>query len=316
MSVALSPATAQTLIDQAAGSTMSGLFANQARSQADAIAIDDGHRQFTYCILDQRVNRLAALLRTHGVTRGERVAVLCENRIEYLEIMLGAARIGAIVACQNWRLAASELKTCLQLADPRLVITSARHRQLLAQAQVTLPIITFEDEYETLLAQSALTPITECAGLEDPLLMLYTSGTTGLPKAALISHRAEIARNLVVCAEFGVTPQDTFVAWSPLYHMGAAEISLGTLMNGGKIMVVDGFDVTRLATLVGEESLGWLLIMPGMVEAFADELESRAIHPCGVKLCGVMADLVPRHLIARITRLVDAPFANTFGATE
>ncbi|MGI9332339.1 MAG: class I adenylate-forming enzyme family protein, partial [Gammaproteobacteria bacterium] len=64
------------------------------------------------------------------------------------------------------------------------------------------------------------------------------------------------------------------------------------------------------------EPLGWLMIMPGMVEAFAEELERRAVVPCGVKLCGVMPDLVPPHLIARITALLDAPYANTFGATE
>ena len=77
---------------------------------------------------------------------------------------------------------------------------------------------------------------------EDPLLILYTSGTTGLPKGAVLSHRAQIVRNLVTRAEFGVAPDDTFVAWSPLYHMGAVDNSLGTLMSGGKVITVAGFD--------------------------------------------------------------------------
>jgi len=120
----------------------------------------------------------------------------------------------------------------------------------------------------------------------------------------------------VVRAEFGVAPDDTFVAWSPLYHMGAAECALGALMSGGKVVVVPGFDAARLADLVAAEPLGWLLLMPGMVGRFIDELRERAITPRGVKVCGVMADLVPPREIAEVTRLLGAPYANTFGATE
>ena len=94
------------------------------------------------------------------------------------------------------------------------------------------------------------------------------------------------------------------------------ENSLGALMSGGKVIVVDGFDQAHLAEVVRDELIGWLLLMPGMVGGFAEELERRAIKAKGVKVCGVMADLVPPTEIARITKLLDAPYANTFGATE
>jgi fatty-acyl-CoA synthase len=181
--------------------------------------------------------------------------------------------------------------------------------------QSSEPIV-FGEHYETVLA--AADPLDEPATLdpEDPLLILYTSGTTGLPKGAVLSHRAEITRNMVTRAEFGIAAEDTFVAWSPLYHMGAAECSLGTLMAGGKVIVVDGYDQARLAEIVAGEKLGWLLLMPGMVGSFAAELKQRAVQARGVKVCGVMADLVPPHEIAEVTRLLAAPYANTFGATE
>jgi fatty-acyl-CoA synthase len=132
----------------------------------------------------------------------------------------------------------------------------------------------------------------------------------------VLSHRAEIARNLVLRAEYGMAAEDTFVAWSPLYHMGAADCALGALMSGGTVIVVDGFDRARLAEIVATRRLGYLLLMPGMVASFAAELQARAIHPKGVRICGVMADLVPPSDIARITTLLGAPYANTFGATE
>ena len=222
---------------------------------------------------------------------------------------------------QNWRLSPSELSHCIRLVEPKLLLASQRHAERLPPNAPQRWV--FGAEYEALLERS--TPDGSRAleddegpevSAEDALLILYTSGTTGLPKGAVLSHRAEIVRNLVVRAEFGIAPEDTFAAWSPLYHMGAAECSLGALMCGGKVITIDGFDAVRLADVVEQEQLGWLLLMPGMVGTFAAELERRAIQPRGVKLCGVMADLVPPAEIARITRLLGAPYANTFGATE
>jgi fatty-acyl-CoA synthase len=87
-------------------------------------------------------------------------------------------------------------------------------------------------------------------------------------------------------------------------------------MSGGTVIVVDGFDKARLAEIVATRELGWLLLMPGMVGSFAAELRARDVVPKGVRVCGVMADLVPPHEIADITTLLQAPYANTFGATE
>jgi fatty-acyl-CoA synthase len=299
-------------VARASGSTVTSLFRAQARLDPERVAIVDGARVLTYRALNERVRRLAGVLAARGVGRGARVAVLSENRAEYLELFLAAGDVGAIVACQNWRLAPPELAHCLALAEPALTFASPRFAERLAAVQ---PIV-FGEEYEALLGATAPFAGPDDVGPEDPLLILYTSGTTGLPKGAVISHRAEIARNLVIRAEAGVAPHDVFAAWSPLYHMGAADWSLGTLMAGGKVIVVDGFDRAHLATVVAGEELGWLLLMPGMVAAFSDELEARGVRPRGVKLCGVMADLVPPAEIARVTRLLGAPYANTFGATE
>lgn len=301
------------VVSRAARSTVAGLFSAQARSRPERIAVVDGERTLSYGQLDDRAHRLAGVLAARGVRHGDRVALLSENRLEVLELFLAAARLGAIVACQNWRLAAPELAHCLALVTPTATVVSAIHAGLLGD--VTEPIV-LGDAYERLLAAAPPEPPSAEVDPEDPLLILYTSGTTGLPKGAVLSHRAEIVRNLVVRAEFGVAPDDTFVAWSPLYHMGAVDNSLGTLMSGGKVIVVRGFEPERLAEVVASEPLGWLLLMPGMVGRFARVLVERAIKPRGVKVCGVMADLVPPSEISEITSLLAAPYANTFGATE
>ncbi len=327
--LAFRPVTSQaaTWVAAASASGVYGLFESTARLAPARVAVQDhsggSERCRTYAELLARVDRLAAALRARGLGLGDRIGLLSENRSESLEIFLAAAKLGACVACQNWRLKPGELRHCLALVAPRHVFVSERHGKALAAARRApddpcsgAEETTLGAGYEQLLRNA---PAAEPGAPLDPelaLLILYTSGTTGLPKGAVLSHRAEIVRNLVVRAEFGVAERDTFVAWSPLYHMGAAECSLGTLMTGGKVVVLEGFDSTRLADIVQREELGWLLLMPGMVGRFADELQARGIRPRGVKLCGVMADLVPPAEIARITRLLAAPYANTFGATE
>lgn len=299
-------------IHRAAQSTVASLVSGQARLYPERIAIVDGDRRTTYAALELRAQRLANVLATSGVRPGDRVALLSENRGEILEVFLAAARLGAIVACQNWRLAPPELAHCVNLVAPVAAIASPRH----AAALSALAPIVFGEDYEARLAAAPAVHAPAEVDPEAALLILYTSGTTGLPKGAVIGHRAQIVRNLVTRAEFGVAPDDTFVAWSPLYHMGAVDNSLGTLMAGGTVIVVDGFDAEKLAQIVATEALGWLLLMPGMVGRFADELDRRGIRAKSIRVCGVMADLVPPAEIARITTLLGAPYANTFGATE
>ncbi|NQV81743.1 MAG: acyl--CoA ligase [Alphaproteobacteria bacterium] len=306
----------QTSVTRASGSTVSSLFADRARTFPVRPAIEDNARSLTYGAVDDRTRRLANVLQGIGVRHGTCIAILSENRLEYLELFLAAGRLGAIVACQNWRLAGPELDHCLRLVDPKVLFVSPKHADRLNDLTWTgPPPIMLGDAYEALLAAAEPSEIDD-AEPEDALLILYTSGTTGLPKGAVISHRAEIARNLVVRAEYGLAETDTYVAWSPMYHMGGAEYSLGALMSGGKVIVVDGFDADRLATIVANEALGWLLLMPGMVGRFVESLRVRKIKPKGVKVCGVMADLVPAADLAAVTTLLNAPYANTFGATE
>ena len=107
------------------------------------------------------------------------------------------------------------------------------------------------------------------ADCEDGLVILYTSGTTGLPKGAVISHRAMIMRALVFTSELGISHRDSFVAWAPLFHMASTDHGLATLLRGGTVVIIDGFQVEPLLDAVSEHRIGWLVLIPGMVEALA-----------------------------------------------
>ena len=198
--LAFAAMTSEGAIRQAQTTTVDGLFAARAQVTPARIAIVDGPRTLRYGELAARVRRLAAVLASRGLGAGDRVAVLAENRLEILELVLAAAQLGAIVACQNWRMAAPELRHCLELVEPRLVVVSPRHRDLLATAVATPDPIVLGDAYEAALAAAAPPAARVAVDPESPLVILYTSGTTGRPKGAVISHRAQIVRNLVTRA--------------------------------------------------------------------------------------------------------------------
>ena len=114
------------LVRRAAGSTVASLWAAQARLHPERAAVVDGNRRLTYGALAERVRRLAGMLVARGLQRGSRIAILSENRAEYLELFLAAAMVGAVVACQNCRLAPPELAQCLDLVEPEALFASDR----------------------------------------------------------------------------------------------------------------------------------------------------------------------------------------------
>jgi len=251
------------------------------------------------------------------ITRGDRVAILSENRAEYLELMFAAGKLGVIVCALNWRLADGELLHCVDLAGPKAIFVSPGFAVVAARlGAVSGQTIQLGDDYEHRLGNASGQEPEIAAEAEDGHVILYTSGTTGNPKGATISHRAQLARMHSSCVDFGLTPGDVFVAWAPMFHMVSTDQSIHVLCLGGKVIVISGYDPDQILHVVETESLWWLVVMPGMIEDLIASARRRRTIPQGLKLIGAMADLVPRHQLAEITRILQAPYANTFGATE
>ena len=331
----MNPAS-DALVGAASRATVDGVFRTVARTWPERTAVQEGERSLTYRELDRLVDGVAGWLARRGVGRGDRIALLSENSTAYVALMLAAARTGAVLACQNWRLTARELRHCISLVEPKMVLVSDRFATLLDEVEgggapqageavgtggagrhrLDGALAARWAECAPPDVSGAPTGPADAADAEDVLLILYTSGTTGLPKGAAISHRAELARNLAWHLSFGIAPGDTMVAWMPLYHMGGADQVLGTLLGGGKVIVMDSFDAGTIARIAAREPLGWLVLMPGTTERMIAAVKAGRAAPAGAKAVGVMPDLVPRTEIAELTSLFNAPFPNTFGSTE
>lgn len=313
----LPPSLPPSLPIRAAQPSLTGLFLQQVRRTPTRIALECGALQRSYAELDARVNRLAHGLRARGLQRGERIAMLSENRPEYVEMQLAAAKLGLILACQNWRQSDEELQYCIRLVSPRLLVHSQRYAETAARLDHGVAqCLCIEQAYEQLLADADNAEAAEAIDPEAGLVILYTSGTTGMPKGALISQRAMLARTMISRVDGATQPTDSFIAWAPLFHMVSTDPVFGTLLQGGKVIVMDGLQVEALVRITAREFIGHLTLMPGMVDRVIAEIERSGLQPQGARSIGCMADLVPPEQIARVTTLYNAPFRNSFGSTE
>lgn len=297
--------------------TLAALFDKQCRLHPDKIAVVSSDGVLSYAGLNARANQLANLLAGMGVGAGDRVCILSENNAIFLELSVAALRLGAIVATLNWRLSGRELSHCISLVAPKATIVSERMQpQLLTTETCGHLLETGAILEQRLKCQPATLTAATDSNPEDGLFIIYTSGTTGLPKGALISQRAMLARLMVYVTDYGVNGEDTFLAWSPLFHMASVELGLGTLMLGGKVVVLNGPDLPTICDYLENEPLSNLIFFPGMVEQTLAYLRERKPKVKRLKKFGALADLFAPQEIADLTGILGVPFTNTFGSTE
>lgn len=297
-------------------STVYSMFRSTANWNADNLAIECGERSWTYGELLDLIDRLASVLRSEKVMAGDCIAILSENRAEYTMLQFACARIGAIASCLNSRLVVEELQYCIHLVEPQLIFVSSRFQSLLDQVAYSGAKQISMEGCLSLAASAELDQHPPLLNSEQGLLLLNTSGTTGLLKAALISHRAEIARMTTLRMDLKIDPGDAFLAWSPMNHIGGTDHTISSLMMGSAVIITDGLDIDTMCSVIGRYKIGWLLLMPATIEPILRRLAETKTRVVGVKVVGCMADLIPAAQIDEVTTALNALFVNSFGSTE
>ena len=306
------------LISKAMGISVAELFQAYAIKNPRALAVINlNGDKYNYKIFLLRVLQLSTVLIKKGIKPKDRIAIFSENRVEYLELEMACAKIGAIVTAINWRLSDKEVDYCINLVKPKLIILSDRFKvKAKLRSLKKLPSIIYGLKYESLISKAIPYAGPSLGSGEDILVILFTSGTTGNPKGAKISHRAFIARAMYWAYEYKVNEEDTFPAWAPMFHMASTDLAIGSLIIGASVAFVDGFEPKVLKRLIQKYKLSWLVLMPGMLEGFIKSLERKKIKIKGIKAMGAMADLIPKKQIIEITTLLNTPYLNSFGSTE
>ncbi len=252
------------------------------------LALVDEDRRLDYRALDDRIARCAALLAANGIERGERVALVLGNRTAYLETVLAAARLAAIATPLNARLTAPELHALLADATPRVLIhedddaarIEAACRDLPAPPAVRIACGGNASPYERDLARAAPRHAMEPVSPDDPMLLMYTSGTTGTPKGALLPHRKTLYNSLNAEVFFSLTDKDRVLVSLPLFHsFGLKILALPALHAGASVFLHAHFDPVRTWRSVAAERITFFGAVPTQLVALREALEAPGAEP-------------------------------------
>jgi acyl-CoA synthetase (AMP-forming)/AMP-acid ligase II len=317
-------------IARASGITYGDVLETRARISTDHIAVEFEGYDISFGELNGLANQAAWTLMDHGSTQDVPVCILSENSLDYVALMYGCAKVGSPLAGINWRLTGPEIAAVLGATEPWLVFVSPEHRALMDEALDHLQpprrprvielirgaALGQRPSLSTSLTNSRVGNPGIDVHPEQAMLILYTSGTTGVPKGATLSHRALLARASIMSAELGLDAGDHFVAWTPMFHMGCADYLLLTHARGASALLLPKFDAAAIIDFMTRSRVGWLVLMPGILDTMVDALlaDRRPREP--VKFVGCMADLSPKRSIRAVTEILRAPFFNTFGTTE
>ncbi|MCB2227705.1 MAG: long-chain fatty acid--CoA ligase [Desulfarculaceae bacterium] len=244
---------------------------------AERIAVIDGERRISYSRLNQRVNQLARALAEGGLRRGDRLSMLALNCLEWVEAVMATAKLGVILVPLNWRLTPAELIYQLSDSQTRHLIFAPGLEDLAAQITPAaklerLWVLGGEDHGEAgsyeaaLAAQSAEEPELDYAvDLTCPHLIVYTSGTTGRPKGAVLSQANSMwnALNLHVDLEF--TSADRELVVLPMFHIGGIGLfTLSLIYVGASVVTQRDFDLAQIMRRLREEEVTLFFAVPAM----------------------------------------------------
>ncbi|HZG45274.1 MAG TPA: AMP-binding protein, partial [Allosphingosinicella sp.] len=292
------------------------LLANRARLDPDAVAIEEvaTGRTVSYRELDARAGRACTLLARRGIGPGDRVAILCRNRLAFWELLFACARAGAILAPLNWRMPAGELDLLIRDAEPGLLIYDEAFHQAAAALETQPPLLGLAD-YE---AEAECLPESgeRCPAAAETWYLLYTSGTTGRPKGVIYTFEMAVANLLNITAATGLRKRDAIPTFLPNFHTAGINLhALPALLTGGRLLLLESYDVDVLAGLLAEARADLLFGVPFIYQELIDHPLLRLAPLAQVRHWGCGGAPLPDRLAERY-REVGIRLCNGMGMTE
>jgi acyl-CoA synthetase (AMP-forming)/AMP-acid ligase II len=286
--------------------------------------------RLSYTELNQRINRIANALVNLGVKKGDRVALLQMNGIAFVETFYGIAKIGAVVVPLNWRLVADELEFILRDSGSLVLLFGTEFAELACDLQSRAGKTRvqhwfavgaeelrpeFAGSYAGLVADAAFNEPAIAAAEDDNLYIMYTSGTTGLPKGVVHTHNTAMWSLITGSATNSFYESDRYLLALPLFHVGALNPLNSVLYHGGTVVVMRAFDATETWETIEQEKITTLLAVPSMLSLMLAVLEINRYDYSSVRWCMSGAAPVPKSLIESYAR-INFNVLQVYGLTE
>ena len=289
------------------------LFCRNATLFGDRLALVDEEGGVNYSELGQAVDRLAAVLASHGLRPGQRLAVLAYNSRHYFFLLGAAARLGAILVPLNWRLAREELQFILRDAAPALLLFDAPHASTaasLAEGRGGMQALAME----TMMADPPPSHDLPAGPSGDaPYVIIYTAAMGGKPRGAVLSHDNFIASNMQTIATLKLDDRDAYLNMLPLFHITGLNLALAVMHAGGKNAVIERFDAREVLRWTEEAEVSVLGSFPPILSNLLEELEQR---PWDLSSMKHVLGLDQPDTIAAFEQRAACTFWTLYGQTE
>ncbi len=286
---------------------------DRARREPNKLALLCESETLSFAELAQRAERASARLAGTGVRAGDRVALLMDSSVRTVELIHAAQRIGAALVPINTRLAPVEIAALLRAARPRAVIYDLRYRDAVGGLYGAGPrLVEAHAEFDALAAHAvpAIAPVSA----EAVHTIIFTSGTTGTPKGAMLTNGNHFASAIASRANLGAEPSDVWLAMLPLYHVGGLSIILRSAIDGASVVLQRGFDARRANSAIRTRAVTLVSVVATMLTRMLDDNGERR-YPATLRCVLTGGGPVAPALVERALRL-GVPVAPTYGLTE
>jgi fatty-acyl-CoA synthase len=280
----------------------------------------------SYAAFSARIEQAARALKAEfGVSRGDRVAIISLNRPDYLVLLYACARLGAMLVPLNWRLAVAEQLFILSDAAAKVLMLEQAFAEILPAVEKTLPDISIVgldfsppqgSAFDALLTRGRGEGRNPHTDLTCPLLIVYTSGTTGRPKGAVLRQEALLWNAVMSQHMHGLTSSDHVLTVLPFFHVGGLNIqTTPALHHGATVTIHPRFTPEATLTAIGRERPTLTVLVPATIQAVTDHPDWASTDLSSLKAISTGSTIVPPHLIDHFVAR-GVPVLQVYGSTE